>query len=563
MPRNKQGSSKWTITIIATTVHTVDKKVKGGMETVYEPAGFKAIKSDDTPQTDANGKVVLPVYTITTEQAKAWLAGGIEFTNLTMTKDKKLWGVGGDLDNYTVVDISNPQREQPKGKVTFVLLGTTNTKKGLMCRVCGYNGVEVSAPAAAVASRCPLANAKIAPDEDGKPKVLRLSGTYEDEYQPKPKHVASQPVKPAPSDLEEGKVKNPSEPAPPPPPSTLQTPYSIISPYNLRESYTGIDISNEPDKQNPKITLEQKLVRATRLTLRLWSSFYFSLYKNMHLIVSRDIETMGVNTKEFIINPDFLGKLTEEELMFVIYHELGHVFYGHTARRGERDPELWNVACDLIVNSAISEQFSELGFTLTPGTRRDVRLTSLNPPIKGIAMPDNCLFDEKIKASETSVEIVYADLVNDMRKSMSDAYFAGLDGGATQNGTFEIKNDNQGGDYVFDYRLGAETALADMADGYTTLDAYKQGTEDGKANRPKANVSSYAPAEQEAYDYAYECAVGGDPLDFAELYFDNWGAYWRGTAGFETGYSDVMLNMSSTYQSYESGDYDVSKQQKH
>ncbi|MEI6045487.1 MAG: peptidase, partial [Chloroflexota bacterium] len=56
---------------------------------------------------------------------------------------------------------------------------------------------------------------------------------------------------------------------------------------------------------------------------------------------------------EIYINP--LGGLDEEQIRFVLAHELLHVGLGHHQRRQGRDPFLWNVACDFVINAWLVE----------------------------------------------------------------------------------------------------------------------------------------------------------------------------------------------------------------
>jgi predicted metal-dependent peptidase len=56
---------------------------------------------------------------------------------------------------------------------------------------------------------------------------------------------------------------------------------------------------------------------------------------------------------ELYVNPLTGG--TEEERRFVIAHELLHAALRHDTRCGDRDPWLWNVACDYVINGWLSE----------------------------------------------------------------------------------------------------------------------------------------------------------------------------------------------------------------
>jgi len=67
--------------------------------------------------------------------------------------------------------------------------------------------------------------------------------------------------------------------------------------------------------------------------------------------------TMGIGVfygrVHLVYNDAWCSSLTKEELMAVLEHELLHLLHGHTYRRGYRDPEMWNVAADLAINTLI------------------------------------------------------------------------------------------------------------------------------------------------------------------------------------------------------------------
>ena len=61
------------------------------------------------------------------------------------------------------------------------------------------------------------------------------------------------------------------------------------------------------------------------------------------------IAAVDIEMREIYINPN--AGLTTEECRFVMAHELLHVGLSHHTRRQGRDPYLWNVACDYVINS--------------------------------------------------------------------------------------------------------------------------------------------------------------------------------------------------------------------
>lgn len=73
--------------------------------------------------------------------------------------------------------------------------------------------------------------------------------------------------------------------------------------------------------------------------------------------------TACTDGKRVIWNPEFVDKLSDDQLLGVSAHEVMHVTNAHHARMGNRNPRLWNVAADLAINDLL------LGadFKLPPG----------------------------------------------------------------------------------------------------------------------------------------------------------------------------------------------------
>ena len=63
--------------------------------------------------------------------------------------------------------------------------------------------------------------------------------------------------------------------------------------------------------------------------------------------------TAAVDGKHLYYNADFINKLDVKQVEFLICHEVLHVAFEHMLRRGERDPQGWNVAADYAINTLI------------------------------------------------------------------------------------------------------------------------------------------------------------------------------------------------------------------
>jgi len=112
-----------------------------------------------------------------------------------------------------------------------------------------------------------------------------------------------------------------------------------------------------------------------------------------------DIHTAAVNASagEIYINP--LSDLRLGEWRFVMAHEMLHAALRHGERVGGRDPYLWNVAADLVINGWLLE--------MGVGT-----------------MPDGALHDPALKGM--SAEEVYDRIATDLRRYRKLATLRGV-----------------------------------------------------------------------------------------------------------------------------------------
>ena len=68
-----------------------------------------------------------------------------------------------------------------------------------------------------------------------------------------------------------------------------------------------------------------------------------------------ECETAFTDMKRIVFDPAFLKRLSEEEIRFVFLHELMHCVLHHCTRGRTLQPHLYNIACDIVVNSLIME----------------------------------------------------------------------------------------------------------------------------------------------------------------------------------------------------------------
>lgn len=95
----------------------------------------------------------------------------------------------------------------------------------------------------------------------------------------------------------------------------------------------------------------EKLV-AARIGLLLRHSFFGNLATRLQLLNADDwCGTAATDGRKFYYNSRFINLLKPKEIEFLVAHEVLHVVYDHMGRRGERDPQLFNIANDYAVNA--------------------------------------------------------------------------------------------------------------------------------------------------------------------------------------------------------------------
>lgn len=104
---------------------------------------------------------------------------------------------------------------------------------------------------------------------------------------------------------------------------------------------------------------KEKIIRYTqrlllsRMRILNHHSFYGLLLMRMIFAVDENVDTACTDGTRIVFGTGFLEKISDEELDFVMMHELLHVVLQHCARGKELNQHLFNIACDIVINSNI------------------------------------------------------------------------------------------------------------------------------------------------------------------------------------------------------------------
>jgi len=118
----------------------------------------------------------------------------------------------------------------------------------------------------------------------------------------------------------------------------------------------------------------ERMVSGCLLRLRMRSPFFATLALFTNMSVTETVPTAATNGKDIFWNADFFRSLSVPQMDGVLLHEVLHAALRHVIRRGTREPLLWNIAADIVVNGIVKQA----GMELPSGHIRDRDLEHLS-----------------------------------------------------------------------------------------------------------------------------------------------------------------------------------------
>ena len=104
------------------------------------------------------------------------------------------------------------------------------------------------------------------------------------------------------------------------------------------------------------IEAENRLIQA-RVKMLFQHPFFGQLAIRLKLEEADDwCPTAATDGRKFYYNSDFIMKLDDEEVVFLVGHELGHVMFEHFLRVEDRIKQIWNMAGDYVINYILKRE---------------------------------------------------------------------------------------------------------------------------------------------------------------------------------------------------------------
>ena len=120
--------------------------------------------------------------------------------------------------------------------------------------------------------------------------------------------------------------------------------------------YIWEEVVNDIAKDVDKFDDCYERLSKVKAQLILAHPFFGTLAMNMKFRVSREGPTAMTNGVEVVFNPDFIRSLTNDELKFLVTHEISHPMFDHCERKRDKDHEKWNIATDYIINQILVDE---------------------------------------------------------------------------------------------------------------------------------------------------------------------------------------------------------------
>lgn len=96
-------------------------------------------------------------------------------------------------------------------------------------------------------------------------------------------------------------------------------------------------------------------MQKARAKMLIKHPFFATLLVSTPWKMTTDIPTAATDMSTLYFNPDFMEKLSDDHILFVLAHEVMHMALEHGLRCQGRNPQGWNIACDYALNLVLKD----------------------------------------------------------------------------------------------------------------------------------------------------------------------------------------------------------------
>ncbi len=119
-----------------------------------------------------------------------------------------------------------------------------------------------------------------------------------------------------------------------------------------KKNWAPKDLTPEELKAMQAVVHDRIIVARVGLLMR--HPFFGNMATRLRVVAADDwLMTAATDGRHLYYNTQFFNAMSNKEVEFVIAHEILHCVYDHLTRREDRDPQLYNIAADYIVNNLL------------------------------------------------------------------------------------------------------------------------------------------------------------------------------------------------------------------
>ena len=102
-----------------------------------------------------------------------------------------------------------------------------------------------------------------------------------------------------------------------------------------------------------RVEVMDRIITA-RIGLLLRHPFFGNMATRLRILAADDwLGTAAVDGRNLYYNTQFFNAMNNKEIEFVVAHEILHMVFDHLGRRDDRNPMLYNISADYIVNNTL------------------------------------------------------------------------------------------------------------------------------------------------------------------------------------------------------------------
>ena len=227
----------------------------------------------------------------------------------------------------------------------------------------------------------------------------------------------------------------------------------------------------------------EEIISKCKLQVRKECQFFGALMLFASTKETKKYDTACTDGKDIYFNMDFLKSLNSSEQNALMLHEVLHMALLHVTRRQNRDPKIWNIAADIVVNDLI------------------LRNTSFR-------LPKGAIIDKTYR--DKSVEFIYESLLKNNKYKKHKSYIQDLKDSGTND------NSSQADGMEIESYWKDKIQVIKNSDMVNNSDKFGSNTTGGLPDGMDREVENILEPEVN-WRHALWKYVGRTPADFDEL----------------------------------------------